>query len=177
VSVCSILDGQTAQRSKSDLRRCSNMVKCVLLLPNSTAISWSERTWPPRQLKFICFRPGEMGVYLRWPVFGGWCLQLDVSKAYEWIEKVLMNNHDSLRWTWHHPLHLVDGIAQTQKVRTSSEKRRHMCGSRPAKILTQLSVNKVKEKVVEICWKCQQKWRIWKHSREAGWHGQFSSPQ
>jgi len=45
----------------------------------------------------------------------------------------------------------VDGIAQTQKVKTLSEKRRHKCGSRPAKILTQLSVNKVKEKVVEIC--------------------------
>jgi hypothetical protein len=64
-----------------------------------------------------------MGVYLGWPVFGGWCLQLDVNKECEWTKKVLMNNHDSLRWTWHHPLLSVDGIAQAQKVRTPSEKK------------------------------------------------------
>jgi hypothetical protein len=64
-----------------------------------------------------------MGVYLGWPVFGGWCLQLDVNKECEWTKKVLMNNHDSLRWTWHHPLLSVHGIAQAQKVRTPSENK------------------------------------------------------
>jgi len=114
VSVCSILDGQTAQRSKSDLERFSNMVRWRgtrilrrannVLLPNSTSISWSERTWPHRQLKFICFRPGEMGVYLVVDDASSWMSVRHTNglKRCLWIIMIVWDGHGIIlffRWT------------------------------------------------------------------------------